>query len=71
MVVPVLHDAHVGLHDRDAGLHQPPRQQQRLAEGVPAVAVAHGRRLAVHLEGVGDLYFVASQMAGQAQASAE
>ena len=33
-----------------AGLDQPPGQQQRLAERVPAVAVADGRRLAVEPE---------------------
>ena len=48
--VPVLHAAHVGLHDRHAGLDQPAGQQQRLTEGMPAVAVAHATRLAVQFE---------------------
>ncbi len=43
--VPVLHAAHVRLHDRHAGLDQPPREQERLAERVPAVPVAHRDRL--------------------------
>ena len=37
-------------HETDARLDQPAGQQQRLAEGVPPVAVAHLRRLALHLE---------------------
>jgi uncharacterized protein (DUF1501 family) len=43
VVVPGLRPAHVGLHDRHAGLDQPPSQQQGLAEGVPVVQANMGR----------------------------
>ncbi len=48
--IPVVHVAHVGLDDRHAGLDQPARQQERLAEHVPAVAIAQARIFAVELE---------------------
>ena len=40
----------VDLHQRHAGLDQPPGQQHALAPAVAAVAVAHGRRLLVEVE---------------------
>jgi len=33
--VPVLHAPHVGLDDRHPRLHQPPRQEERLPDGLP------------------------------------
>ena len=47
--------AHVRLDDRHAGLDQPARQQERLAEHRPAVAVADSRVFAVQVEGASDL----------------
>ena len=47
--------AHVDLDDRHPRLHQPAGQQQRLAEGVPSVAVADGYGFALQVEGLGDL----------------
>src|SRR5262245_5376667 len=53
-MVPVLHVAHVRLHHRHAGLSKAARQEERLAKGVAAVALAHFHRLAFDLERLRD-----------------
>ena len=40
MRIPVVHRAHISLHDRHAGLDQPPREQQRLPEGMSSITIA-------------------------------
>ena len=50
MGVPGLDDPHRRLDDRHARLDQPPRQQQRPAEQVPAVAVDEARVFAVEVQ---------------------
>ena len=48
--VPGLDDPHRRLHDRDARLDQPPGDQERAAEQVPAVAVDQAGVLALGVE---------------------
>ena len=53
--IPVLNPAHVGLHDRNAGLDEPSSQEYRLSEQVPAVSIASLGVLEADVEGAGDL----------------
>ena len=53
--VPGLDDPHRRLHDRNARLDQPPRDQERAAEEVPAVAVDQARVFALGVERPGHL----------------